>query len=487
VAATLPTFPPLWINEVEPINLTGITNSAGQHAPWLELYNPTTNAVSLSNLWLSTSYTDLTNWAFPSNSTITPGQFLVIFADGQTNLAMSSEFHTSFGLSSSNGAIALSRVYNGQSQVLDYVNYGSLQPDWSYGSVPDGQSFVRQAFYSPTPGSTNGNIGGPPSSSIAYNVAGSIYTQNFDSLPDPGPTSVNSGNPAVLDGVTYSLANPYDFAFPAITNGGTGGLGLADLAGWYGSSSLLSRFGAADGDQTAGGQISFGLPNDDNRALGLLATSTTGTTAFGAKIVNTTGAALNYINVQATGELWRQSNLPKSLQCFYAIDPTATAPMPSQAGVYLPTLNVIFPTDGGATGGVAVDGTAAANQALLTATNQAITNWSNGAALWLVWQMTDPTGKAQGLAIDNLSFSAISSSPVISNTPPTLTVQTSPQNPFVISWPGSGSGFQLFTTTNLAPPVVWTVVSGQSETNGTFYLPILPTNAGQFFRLSGPP
>jgi hypothetical protein len=38
--------------------------------------------------------------------------------------------------------------------------------------------------------------------------------------------------------------------------------------------------------------------------------------------------------------------------------------------------------------------------------NQVITNWPPGAALWLVWDMIDSTGKAQGLAIDNLTFSA---------------------------------------------------------------------------------
>jgi hypothetical protein len=72
------------------------------------------------------------------------------------------------------------------------------------------------------------------------------------------------------------------------------------------------RFGATDGDQTTGGQISFGLPNSSNRALGLLATSTTGYTAFGAKFINNTGQTLNYINLQVTGEVWRQSNLPKT-------------------------------------------------------------------------------------------------------------------------------------------------------------------------------
>jgi hypothetical protein len=55
---------------------------------------------------------------------------------------------------------------------------------------------------------------------------------------------------------------------------------------------------------------------------------------------------------------------------------------------------------------LAVDGTLASNQTNLAIVNQSITNWPPGAALWLLWVMADPTGKAQGLAIDNLSFSA---------------------------------------------------------------------------------
>jgi hypothetical protein len=269
-----------------------------------------------------------------------------------------------------------------------------------------------------------------------------------------------------------------------MTNG-SGGLGLPALAGWYGSSALLSRFGATDGDQTTGGQISFGPPNGSNRALGVLATSTTGSTAIGAKFINNTGTTLNVITLQVTGELWRQSNLPKTLESYYWIDPTATAPMPAEATAYLPALNVSFPTDAGDVGGAAVDGTAATNQIYLAVTNQAITNWPSGAALWLVWEMADSTGKAQGLAIDNLSFAAIA--PGASTNAPVLNLQGSSANPFVISWPASASGYQLYSATNLAPPVNWSLVNTPAaESNGTFYLTILPTNAGQFFRLAAP-
>jgi len=485
VAASLPPFAPLWLNEVEPDNVTGITNSAGEHASWLELYNPSTNTVALTNLYLANNYTDLTNWAFPSGAAINPGQFLVVFADGQTNLSTPAELHTSFALNGSNGSVALSRLYNGQPQVLDYLDYENIQPDWSYGSLPDGQSFVRAAFYSPTPGASNSNSGTPPASFIAYDSDGSIYSQTFDSLPDPGATSVNTANRVTIDGVTYSLANPYDFAFPAMINGNTGGLGLSTLAGWYGSSVLLSRFGATDGDQTTGGQISFGPPNGSNRALGLLATSTTGSTAIGAKFINNTGTTLHFITLQVTGEIWRQSNLPKTLECYYWIDPTATAPMPTRATAYLPALNVSFPTVFGDVGGVAVDGTAATNQIDLAVTSQAITHWPSGAALWVVWEMADSTGKAQGLAIDNLSFAA--SALGASTNGPVLKLQGSTANPFVISWPASATGYQLYSATNLAPPITWSLVSTSAgESNGTFYLTILPSNAEQFYRLAAP-
>ena len=184
------------------------------------------------------------------------------------------------------------------------------------------------------------------------------------------------------------------------------------MAGWYGYSTLESKFGATDGDQTTGGQLSFGPNGGSNRALGLLATSSTAGTAFGVRFINGTGLILNQINLQFTGEVWRQSNLPKTLQFYYFIDPTATAGFPNTATAFIPVLNVSFPTVVTDSGGVAVDGTAALNQTNLSVANQPIAGWLPGTALWLVWEMTDSTGKAQGLGIDNLSFSAGIAPPV---------------------------------------------------------------------------
>ena len=223
------------------------------------------------------------------------------------------------------------------------------------------------------------------------------------------------------------------------------------MPGWYGladpTASVGTRFGATDGDQTTGGLISFGLPNNSNRALGLLATSTTGYTAFGAKFINGTSQTLNFMNLQFTGEVWRQSDLAKTLEFYYFIDPSATNAFSTSATAFLPALNVSFPTVPADVGGAAVDGTSALNQTNLGVFNQVITNWAPGAALWLVWEMASSAGKSQGLAIDNLSFSASVWPTGMSF--PSLDAQVSGTN-LVLSCPTiAGLWYQMQYKTNL--------------------------------------
>jgi len=481
IAARLPAFPPLWLNEVEANNVSGLTNRIGGHTAWLELYNPGATNVPLNGLYLANNYTNLTQWAFPANAVIAPGQFKIIFADGLPGLSIPSELHTSFALPGGAGALALSRLdASSRPQVLDFVDYSGLTADQSYGSFPDGQIFQRQIFSNPTPGATNGSSAGLAPSAVAYNVPGAIYTQDFNALPNPGATSMNADNPVTINGVTYSLANPFDFAYPSAP-ADEGGLGLASLAGWYGYGVSSSKFGATDGDQTTGGQISFGLPNSPNRALGLLATSSTGGTAFGVRLINATGADLNYINLNFTGELWRQSDTAKTLQCYYVIDPAGTNVWPAVPTALLPVLNVSFPTLAADKGGVAVDGAASVNQTNLSVSNQSITTWPPGAALWLVWQMSDDTGKAQGLGIDDLSFSATAT---VASTLPPITIQAGNGN-IILSTPTvPGQVYQLESKTNLADPAWISVGSPVTGAGAALTFTNQPGSSPQsYFRL----
>ena len=111
-----------------------------------------------------------------------------------------------------------------------------------------------------------------------------------------------------------------------------------------------------------------------------------------------------------------------------------------------------------------------------------ITNWPPGAALWLVWEMADPTGKAQGLAIDNLSFSA-SASPVLDPVP--LTPQVAGRS-LILSWASfAGQSYQIQFKNNLTDPL-WQPSGASILGTGS---PISVTNdlstpTQRFFRVS---
>ena len=220
VRATLPSFPPLWLNELQAENLTGPTDNFGERDPWLELYNPGTNTLSLAGFYLGTNYDSPTLWAFPPTATIAPGQFLVVWADGQPQQATGSVLHTSFRLPPANGSVALSRFVTNALQIVDYLNYAGLPANYSYGDVPDGQPFYRQNMYHSTPAATNSAALPPIIVSINEWMA-----ENTSYLLDPGTGNYDdwfelynpSDNPAELAGyyLTDDLNNPLQYQIPA--------------------------------------------------------------------------------------------------------------------------------------------------------------------------------------------------------------------------------------------------------------------------------
>jgi hypothetical protein len=159
--ASLPPFPALWINELQPINLTGATDNAGEHEPWVELFNAGTSDVPLTGWFLADNYSNLTQWPFPAGSKLGPGEFRLVWLDGEPAETTAGAWHANFRAASSNGSVALVFPLNSQPAVLDYINYGVVSADRSIGFHPDGQSGPRQNFANPTPGRTN-DISTPP-------------------------------------------------------------------------------------------------------------------------------------------------------------------------------------------------------------------------------------------------------------------------------------------------------------------------------------
>jgi hypothetical protein len=219
VGASLPPFPALWINEVQPENVNSITDNNGQQDPWIELYNAGSNSIALAGMFLSNNYTNLGSWTFPAGAAIAPGEFKVIFADAEPAQSTLAELHTSFRLAPGSGSVAVSRMVGGSPQVIDYVNYSGIEPGHSYGSFPDGQPWDRQAFYSVTPGGTNN--GAPPPITVSINE---WMADNTSYRIDPATGQHEdwfeiynpADAPAGLSGyfLTDTFATPFKFQVP---------------------------------------------------------------------------------------------------------------------------------------------------------------------------------------------------------------------------------------------------------------------------------
>jgi hypothetical protein len=219
--AVLPPYPPLWLNEVQPNNVSGIRDGSNTAEPWIELYNAGTNAVSLAGMFLTDNYgSNLTQWAFPIDATINPQEFKIIWADGDPEETTTNEWHTSFRLHPSSGTLALTRLLGTDAQIVDYLTYDNVGPNLSYGDYPDGQPFNRTIFYTVTPGATNEAAAGAIfiNEWLAGNQAGLV--DPADGQPEDWIELFNPNNYAIdLNG--YYLSDTTNILQYRIPNGYT--------------------------------------------------------------------------------------------------------------------------------------------------------------------------------------------------------------------------------------------------------------------------
>ena len=228
--SSLAAFPDLWINEVLPNNVAGPTDDVGRRGPFIELHNRGTNRVDLAGCFLTDTLADLARWSFPDGTGVPPGGFLVVWADGQPAGAGSAALHANFRLSATNGFVALTRRPSVVESpvVLDYLEYGLVGTDRSFGSFPDGEPRARRVFQTVTPGAPNN----PEVPAVAVTI-NEFLAGNTQTLADPADGDFedwfelfNAGPLAVdLSGyfLTDSTNNPTQFVIPVGTTLPAGG------------------------------------------------------------------------------------------------------------------------------------------------------------------------------------------------------------------------------------------------------------------------
>ena len=151
---------PVRLNEFMAINNSTITDADGDYSDWIEIFNPTTAAVSLENWSLTDDQNIPRKWLLPVVS-IAADSYLVIFASGKDRRDPAQELHTNFKLSGDGEYLTLIDSAGNPVSAFDPA-FPAQQPDLSWAYF-DGDYFATTI---PTPGSANqpgeGQILPPP-------------------------------------------------------------------------------------------------------------------------------------------------------------------------------------------------------------------------------------------------------------------------------------------------------------------------------------
>lgn len=141
---------PVRINEVLMENRAGMTDGDGDRSEWVELKNNGGSAAQLSGYFLSDDPAKPLKWALPEIS-LAPGEYLVVFLSGKDRTQ--GELHASFGLSSTETAVLLTRRTENNELRQDVFSLPEICPDTASVGRDDNGTTVYYGL--PTPGYDN--------------------------------------------------------------------------------------------------------------------------------------------------------------------------------------------------------------------------------------------------------------------------------------------------------------------------------------------
>ena len=284
------------------------------------------------------------------------------------------------------------------------------------------------------------------------------------------------------------------------TNGAQTSLGAiasTNLNGWYaakisGTGTALLPLSANDGSSISGGVYSYGSTNtaggtDLNRSLGLLASGGF-IGGYGAMVKNDTTNTLTGLNFTFTAKFWRSSTSVQNVLTFgYGkVDGTTVTVsnfIATTNGVTpLPGMNIVGPLP--VATAAALDGNNPTNQAQFSNVLVPVT-LAPGESAFIRWQDANDSGNDAGLAIDDLSLSAVIDPLVAPEfSVPSGTYLTS-QTVFVPNYATYGPGVEVRYTLDGNTPdgtsALYNDATGIviADGNGTKVLKAIALNPGQ--------
>lgn len=210
------------INEILASNSAINTDEDGSFEDWIELFNVSSETISLNGYGLTDNPSNPYKWIFPDYR-IAPGEHLLIWCSDKNRANPSLPLHTNFKISADGENIRLTDLYG---MIVDEIPAMVNTTNISYGrSISGGPSFIF--FEVPTPGQANVATG--PTEILAepiFSVNSGFYNNSFAlsiTHPDPEVTilyTLDGSEPKSenLSGKTYFYKNQYR-EFPGDSDG----------------------------------------------------------------------------------------------------------------------------------------------------------------------------------------------------------------------------------------------------------------------------
>lgn len=164
---------PLVINEFMASNDTSIADPQGDYDDWIEIYNDGPIAVDIAGMYLTDDLSISNHWQVPAgdpNTIIQPGEYLIIWADDDTE---DGPFHSNFKLSAGGEMIGIFES-DGLTEI-DSIIFAAQTTDYSFGRFPDGNE-TWLTCNAPTPGTQN-SIAMAPNPTFSH--PGGVFSDLF--------------------------------------------------------------------------------------------------------------------------------------------------------------------------------------------------------------------------------------------------------------------------------------------------------------------
>ena len=150
-----------------------VSKTTDDSADWIEIYNSSSDTISLSDYFLSDNISELLKWQFP-NIEISPQAFLLVYAS-DNSLELVNSLQANFKIKREGEIIYLT---DKNKQIIDHFPAVSLLENQSFGRYPDGSNYYGKLI-AQTPSTANQKIE-IPFSDLYFSHQAGIYQTEFE-------------------------------------------------------------------------------------------------------------------------------------------------------------------------------------------------------------------------------------------------------------------------------------------------------------------